>query len=274
MLKLASKLFGCLIIVILNSCAEPAKKLGSAQLKESVAAKKLEALLPLRFTSLFERGTDFLATGSEPFWSLDINFDSSMHFKMADGFETIAANIKALNNTEPNTVVYSAKSATTVLTVKVQKTLCINEMSGEKLDYHITIKMKSNIDKITRVFKGCGRYLADYRLHDIWVLDSMANKKIVTKDFIKGSPLLEINLTENKFYGTTGCNSVNGLIEVKGKKISFDKLSTINIACNNEKFESSYVEALSSKTITYKINSGKLYLRTTSGSEFVFKKID
>ena len=199
MLKLASKLFVCLMIVIINNCAEPARKLGSTPVKEVVAVKKIEALQPDRFASVFEKGTDFLVTGSEPFWSLEMNFDSSIHFKMVDGFETIATNIKLLSSTDPNTISYAATSANTVLMVKVQKAPCINDMSGEKLDYNVTIEIKSNADKTTKVFKGCGRYLADYRLHDIWVLDSMENKKIVAKDFIKGAPILEFNLTERKF---------------------------------------------------------------------------
>jgi heat shock protein HslJ len=89
------------------------------------------------------------------------------------------------------------------------------------------------------IYKGCGRYLADYRLHDIWVLDSINNKKISAEDFMKGNPLLELNLTENKIYGNTGCNNISGAIEVLGKKIHFGRLATTRIACKDMDFESS-----------------------------------
>ncbi len=177
-----------------------------------------------------------------------------MHFKMPDGFEINTPAVEGVKAMDANVIRYHANTEKGTLTVQIQKLECINDMSGAKSEYSVTIDTKNNTDKDYRTYKGCGQYLADYRLHDIWVLDSINNKKIIAKDFMKGNPLLEFNLTEKKIY--------------------FGRLATTRMACNNMDFESAYLKKLDNKIVPYQIKSGKLYLQVSSDSVFVYKKTD
>jgi uncharacterized membrane protein/heat shock protein HslJ len=222
----------------------------------------------------FRQGIEFTASGNEPFWSLEIDFNKSMHFKTLTGFEITTPVPKAVKAMDANVVRYSAKTEQGILTIQLAKKECINDMSGLKSDYSVTIDAKNNTDKKLIRYKGCGKYLSDYRLHDIWVLVSINDNKLARKDFIKGLPLLELNLTEKKVLGHTGCNNLNGTIEVLGKKIRFGNLATTRKACGNMQFEKRYLSKLVNRTIPYNIQPGKLHLQVTADSVFTYKKID
>lgn len=261
-------------------CAQPSKKISTPNKTDSLVINNTAspatdtAPAPDRFRKQFEQGTDFLASGNEPFWSLEIDFDKTMHFKMAGGFEVITPAVEGVKAMDANVIRYHASTEKGTLTVQIQKLECINDMSGEKLDYTVTIDTKNNTDKDYTTYKGCGRYLSDYRLHDIWVLDSINNKKILAADFMKGTPIVEFNLTENKIFGHTGCNSINGTIEVMGNKIQIGRLTTTRVACKDMDFENNYINSLSRKTVPYTIAPGKLRLQVNADSVFIYRKVD
>ena len=257
-----------------GGCVQPLKTGSNIPQKDSVVSNKPLALQPDKFRTKFEQGIDFIASGNEPFWSLEIDFDKSMHFKTPDGFEIKTSAVEGVKAMDANVIRYHSTTEKGTLTVQIQKLECINDMSGAKSEYSVTVDTKNNTDKDYRTYKGCGQYLADYRLHDIWVLDSINSKKMQAADFTKELPLLEFNLTEKKIFGNTGCNTINGTIEVKGKKIYFGRLATTRMACKNMDFESAYLKKIDNKIVPYQIKSGKLYLHVSSDSVFVYKKTD
>lgn len=205
-----------LLIGSFGNCAAPLKTNSNIPKQVDIVADKPLALQPDKFHTQFAQGIDFIATGNEPFWKLEIDFDKLMHFKMLDGFEITSAVGEGIKAMDANVIRYSANNEKGTLIVQIQKSECINDMSGEKLGYNVTIDTKNKTDKNYLTYKGCGQYIADYRLDDIWVLDSINNKKIKAANFIKKLPYLELNLTEKKVFGSTGCNTITGLIEIKG----------------------------------------------------------
>ena len=263
-----------LLIVAFGDCVAPLKTGNNIPKEDNIIAPKLLALQPDKFQTQFVQGIDFIATGNEPFWKLEIDFDKFMHFKMLDGFEIttdVGEGIKAM---DANVIRYTASNEKGTLTVQIQKSACINDMSGEKLGYTVNIDTKNKEEKNYSIYKGCGQYIADYRLHDIWVLDSINNKKIKATDFIKKLPYLELNLTEKKVFGSTVCNTITGPIEIMGKKIYIGKLTASRLACKDTDFETAYLQGLENKTIPYKITTGKLYLQVSTNEVFIYKKTD
>ena len=263
-----------LLIVLFGNCVTPLKTGNNIPQEDNIVANKSLALQPDKFQTQFAQGIDFIATGNEPFWRLEIDFDKFMHFKILDGFEITTAVGEGIEAMDANVIRYTSNNEKGTLTVQIQKLECINDMSGEKLGYTVTIDTKNKADKNYRTYKGCGQYIADYRLHDIWVLDSINNKKMKVADFMIKLPYLELNLTEKKVFGSTGCNTITGPIEIKGKKIYIGKLSTTRMACKDTDFETAYLRGLENKIIPYKIKPGKLYLQISSDSVFVYKKTD
>ena len=81
-----------------------------------------------------------------------------------------------------------------------------------------------------------------------------------------------MNLTQKKVFGSTGCNTITGPIEIIGKKIYFGKLATTRMACKDTDFETAYLKGLENKTIPYKITTEKLYLQVSTNEVFIYKK--
>jgi uncharacterized membrane protein len=106
------------------------------------------------------QGTDFFATGNEPFWSFEMDIERSMHFKLMDGFEIITPVPEPAKGMDANVIRYHAETEQGTLTVQLAKLECINDMSGERSDYTVTVSTKSKSDKHHKTYKGCGRYLS------------------------------------------------------------------------------------------------------------------
>ncbi len=115
---------------------------------------------------MLSNGVDFTASGNEPFWSLEIDFDKYMHFKTPGGFEIITPVPEGVRAMDANVTRYAARTERGLLTVQIAKQECINDMSGKKSDYNVTVDVKTNTDKNYKTYKGCGNYITDHPLHD------------------------------------------------------------------------------------------------------------
>ena len=117
-----------------------------------------------------------------------------------------------------------------------------------------------------------GNGSADPLLHDIWVVQSIngaAYSRVEGQDL---HPTLEIYLSEKRFLGNTGCNNMNGSMNVEGDKISFSDITTTKMFCVDVD-ETGFLTALS-KANKYKIEKMRLYLFEDDKEVLVFKKID
>ncbi|MBA3649703.1 MAG: hypothetical protein H0W62_14365 [Chitinophagales bacterium] len=166
--------------LVLLSCHAPRK----VEQKVSIAPKdsaEMETTSSDIFSEKFKQGIDFIASGNEPFWSLEIDFSKSMHFKALNGFEITTPIPEGVKAMDSNVTRYSAKTEQGVLTVQVAKQECINDMSGKKLDYSVTVDVKNNIDRDYTTYKGCGgKIISDEDKHDC--IDSLGTVWSVIKN--------------------------------------------------------------------------------------------
>lgn len=246
---------------------------GAANTSNKKTSDSVKENLPKQYETL-KNTIDFKATGNEPFWLLEIDFDKFMHFKTLNGFEITTPVPEATKAADANAMRYKALTEQGELIVQIAKRECINDMSGKKSNYSVSIDVKNNSDKDYTSYKGCGEYFADYRINDIWVLESINNKPVDKVNFTKEFLRLEINLVQKKAFGSGGCNSFTGDAEVMGKKIKFGNLAVTTMACLDMKFENNYIKGLSNHTIPYFITPGKLQMQFNSDSVFVYKKVD
>ena len=123
-------------------------------------------------------------------------------------------------------------------------------------------------------FEGCGRYVVDYRLNDIWVLTGFNQQSLEGVDFAKGLPVVEFHLTDNRVFGSTGCNRISGGFEAKGKTITFSQMAITRMACPNMAFERDFLKAITRNTLNYALDKGKLILTNDEGVQLEFKKTD
>ena len=105
-----------------------------------------------------DAGIDFFATGTEPFWSLDMDFEKQFSFKTMDDFTLNTPSTEPMKSKNPNIIRYRAVVESGEIIISIQKKECINQMSGFKSPYEVIIRAKSSGEKDFTEYKGCGRY--------------------------------------------------------------------------------------------------------------------
>ena len=110
------------------------------------------------------------------------------------------------------------------------------------------------------------------RLNDIWVAKRINGNSINESDY---RPTLEINLKENKIYGSDGCNNYQGNITKASEiTITFGPLASTRKMCQDMTNASAYNNAMK-KVESYKIEGLELTLFNAEDQELlVFYKGD
>ena len=119
---------------------------------------------------------------------------------------------------------------------------------------------------------SAGNDSTDVRIHDIWALESIQGVKYSRAEGQELHPTIEIYPKEERFSGNTGCNNMNGSMNVEGDKISFSDITQTKMFCVDVD-ETIFLTALS-KANKYKIEKMRLYLFEDDKEVLVFKKID
>ncbi|KIO51396.1 META domain-containing protein [Flavobacterium hibernum] len=210
----------------------------------------------------------FKATGNEPFWGLKIGKDKTVFTSLIEGMESISfKSVEPIRAMDANVKMYKLNNGKTSATVTIQQFDCQDSMSGEKSPY--TVKVEIN----GKILNGCGKYITDYRLHDIWVLEELNGKKVSLTDFQRELPRIEIHAAENRFMGFGGCNSISGSIFYEKDLLRFSNMISTLMACAPGNKEDEFTKALQSTT-TYTVGNNRLTLSNPSGKLLVFKKVD
>ncbi len=209
-----------------------------------------------------KEGIDFYAVGNEPFWSLDIDFDKTIHFKNLDGIAFNAPAVTPVKAMDANMNRYRSVTESGEIIIELSQTECTDSMSGQKFDYSVTVEFKTRKEKDYKTYKGCGNYIPDYRLHDIWAIVEVDGIKINPTDFKKNVPRLEINLTKKTVFGTDGCNTFRGGVKVEKDFIYFGNLASTLMACfDNNEVSSKIGKVLSEKNLTFKFENNLIFYK-------------
>ena len=228
-----------------------------------------------RWDAQRRRGVDFVAMGSEPFWSLELTNQGQMRFRTVAGADSLVVPLPAPNQAQDAPVLrYRALTAAGELTVTIAQRPCPNNMSGEVSPYTVTVQARMAAQPAAREFTGCGRYLGDYRLHDIWALESIDGQAVAAAQFAtKDKPYLELNLTREEALGFAGCNGFGGSLTPERAGLKFGTLRGTMLACPALPFERKFLGALSGNSFTYRLENRRLTLKNRV-NQLVFKKVD
>jgi len=236
--------------------------------KDSVVLEKPEV------ASVYEEPSNvfFKASGTEPFWGIEITEDS-IKFTSPEKEKNFAlAYVKPQKAMDANIISYQAKSDKIDLKFTIQQGKCSDGMSDKVYNYAVKASLKRENEK-ELLLEGCGNYIIDYRLHDIWALEELEGKKINPEDFKKGVPNLEIYASEARFSGMAGCNQMGGKLFYEKELLRFTDISTTEMMCENYETEKILVKALQSTT-RYELKENKLYLFNPEGTKAIFRKVD
>lgn len=222
-----------------------------------------------------EQGIGFYAIGNEPSWALDIDFDMGMRFKSLTEFSEMNTPPGREDKAQDADVTrYFAQTDAGTLSITVSRGLCSDTMSDEQFPYKVRVDVKRSKEIDYTSFNGCGRYVMDSRINDIWVLTKFSGRTLYADDFPKGLPILEFHLRDNRVIGSTGCNQISGRFETRGDKLTIRNLASTRMACPDMAFEHELLTAITDKKVRYSIIDGRLILTDDSGNLMKFKKID
>ena len=174
---------------------------------------------------------------------------------------------------DANIKMYKVKNTASKAVISIQQIDCQNSMSGVISPYKVSIEIKNDSDADFKKIDGCGKYITDYRLHDIWVLEELNGYKVFVTDYQKELPRIEIHAEENRFMGFGGCNSISGNLFFEKDLLRFNNITSTLMACTTNNKEDEFVRALKNTT-TYLIKDNRLTLSNSSGELLIFKKVD
>ena len=259
------------ILLTVSSCVDKkSKKKNSNEVVNELILDTITKTTP-SINDTTDDDAYFKASGTEPFWNLTI---SEKMIKL----KTIGDSIMT-PHTSPEKVMdvnlkqYKLHTEMVSMSIQINQTECINAMSGMAYPYLVNIEFKKGNETEFTKLEGCGEYITDYRLHDIWVLETLNGKEVSKEDFKKDLPQMEINTVANSFSGFAGCNRMNGKLFFEQGILRFIDIVTTKMMCESNNKESEFMRALQ-KCTTFKIDNNRLTLSNPESELLILKKID
>jgi heat shock protein HslJ/uncharacterized membrane protein len=252
-----------------NPGAGPGNASGDSQRKIDAGAQNLS-----RDQELFSKGIDFAASGNNPSWTLEIDFDKSISFSSQDGLVISTPPVTGTKAMDANVTFYHARTEAYDIRITVSGEKCSDKVTGEELNNLVRIEARYTADADYRSYEGCGRFIYDYRLHDIWLLKEATGVEMNAEKLTKGLPVFEFNPGDGRLTGHAGCNNINAGIELKGDMITFGRIIVTRMACPDMSTEQAVISKIDGKSFRYSISEGTLRLDDGAGNIMTFRKID
>lgn len=229
--------------------------------------------LQLAYAKKREQETDFYADGRD--WDLSIDEDKAILFNSdIRGIHYHAPATKGLQPQDLNAIIYNVISENGSLSIRLTPDSCTNQKS-ERMPYSVNISLKNEAGEIS-TFEGCGLYLNNPVLNDIWALKSWSRSSgdSLPNSTFPGNPQIEINLQTNKVYGNLGCGDITGFISPKGNRLKIYNLDYTNSTHDcDSKIARDLFDYLNFKDNYVSLDGLRLRLATDSDT-LVFQKVD
>ena len=219
-------------------------------------------------------GIDFYAVGNEPFWSLDMDFEKVFEFKNMEGLSIIVPAVEGVKAMDADVTRFRSLNDKYELIIQIIRQDCSDTMSDNKFEYKVLIDYKEIEEKDYNRLSGCGNYVPDYRLQNIWAIESIETINLKEVDFMKGQPMIEIDIVKNRISGNDGCNNIMGGIRYEKGYIIIGNLAGTLMACPNMDISNKIAQSLSNKKLAYKFKDGKLYFIYQDKIIMTLKNID
>jgi heat shock protein HslJ len=204
-----------------------------------------------------------------------MDFDNMTSFKALSGVEMNVPAVDGVKAMDANVTRHAADTEAGQLIVTIIEQECFNEMSGERFLHQVRVEVKGHADDGFSTFQGCGAYVPNFLLNDIWVLTHLNGEKVDDSKLAKGLPTLEFHLRDMQLRGHSGCNNLNAAISFPDREaIQFGPIAGTLMACPDSDIEDALLTALSEKRLRYQIENLRLTLSGPGGTVLVFKKVD
>ena len=202
-------------------------------------------ILQEKYSEKRKEGISFYAFGENPSWEMNIDDRKGVRFSSQSEFGDFnASEVEGMQPQDLNAMIYGAKTEEGTLSATVFTDSCTT-VKGEKLPYKLTVSGKKGEGSLAE-FRGCGLYLTNPALHDIWALKDWsalsANKRIDPGAY------LEFNMQTQRIYGNLGCGEIEGNFTPMGDKIKIYGLDYRNKPCKENESGKEIFDHLNFKT--------------------------
>ena len=243
--------------------------------KETATANKETAGFQQILIKKQQEGIDFYAVGNEPFWSLEIDFDKEIHFKTMNGLDFKAPAIEPNLAQDHNVKRYRSVTESGEIIVQIVQGECSDTMADRKFPYQITVNFKNTTETDYSNFEGCGMYVPDYRLTDIWAIIEVNDTPINASNFQNNLPQIEINSFKQTVFGSDGCNTFRGSIKNEQHNLFIGPMVSTIMACDkNQEVTNAINNTFSKKHLTYAIENNHLIIYNNQEKIMLLKHID
>jgi heat shock protein HslJ/uncharacterized membrane protein len=223
----------------------------------------------------WQDGVDFYATGHEPSWSLDLGVDRSLRFEVRDGPSIVGPVDPGHRTADADVVRYHAAAKSGTLTVEVLAGDCPDPTTDAVLTHRVRVALEGPGVDDERRYEGCGRYVVDPRLQDIWVLRAIHGEEVDRSALPRGAPAFELHIADGRVLGHGGCNDFTASFSVERNRIAFGPAAMTRKACpTGMDLESWFSEALFGRPHTFELGNLGLVLTDRQGRTLVFAKAD
>lgn len=201
----------------------------------------------LRFSSdgnylLWSKGIDYHAFGENPNWILDIDLDSNVQMIMDSRSFSISIDnlliykhedhIGYLASPVDESKVHKSASFLTPMDTSVilliYNELCrpVTELKRRRTEVKVCFNTKDSL-----FLSGCGYYVPNYGLRDIYALDHAPGFDLAPEQFERGIPTLELHVRDLSFLGHNGCNDLSGKFTNEMDGLEFYDITSTEMAC-------------------------------------------
>jgi len=225
---------------------------------------------------LWEKGVDFYARGNEPSWAVDIDMNKGIKYTTMDGLiiETLSYQLDKAHDENITRISGGADSGDLIITISEEE--CSDSMSDEKFRNKVVVEIKLDGESEYKTYKGCGQYVPDYSLHDIWELVEANGESFDASRFPdKGSPTFEFYVEEGRVSGHAGCNNFNGgFFRAENDVLHFEPFAMTRMMCPDMELEDLVSKSVAGRRMKYEIKDLKLTMTGYDGTVLVFQKVD
>ncbi len=214
--------------------------------------------------------TGFKATGNEPFWALEIEFDNVLRFtSLTEEFPELTFHMPhAERNEDLSVVKYTTRTYNAETKVVILREECTDTMKGTRFPYTVTVSLRRSHNDDFTVFRGCGQYLGTYRLNDIWVLEKIDGEPVDIPQS-RQKPTMKIDLAGRTVLGYGGCNRYHGRAELVNNVLVTGNILSTKMACiDTQEIENRFLKTISSQTLEFEIDDEGM--RMTDGETELF----
>ncbi len=251
-----------LLVVITAGCSG-IRKTADERTGEPQTIQEVEPVTP----------AGFKATGNEPFWALEIEFDNILKFtSLTEKYsEFTFPETGAERPNDLSLVKYRAKTYNAETEILIEREKCQDTMKDTIFPYSVTVSIRRSNDDTFKDFKGCGRYLGPYRLNDIWTLQEIDGKPLDIPG-TREKPFLEIDLVNKVIYGYGGCNKFHGRAELVNNILVTGSILSTKMAClDTQHIEDRFLRVISAKSLRFEINGNVMHM-TDGETELHFRR--